>query len=73
MTTLHMNTSTKRQNNYRQRLELEQWINYYFKKIKTTDPTHLPMLQKHLIELEKITIEYIQLNKNKGEQNVRKK
>jgi len=31
------------------------------------------MLKKHLIELEKTIVEYIQLNKRKGEKNVRQK
>lgn len=62
-----MQKTTIRQRNYRLRKELEMWISYLFHKIKTDDPSDLQNLKRKLEELEETIVEYIQLNRNKGE------
>lgn len=61
-----MNTTKTRQQNLRHRRDLENCIFYFIKKIKTTDPTDLEILQRNLNELFLCTHEYILLSNNKA-------
>lgn len=73
---MHMKKTTMRQANLRLRKELINWLLYYIKQLKKSDPS--TEIGKQTIihsvnELEKIIREYISLDLNKGELNVRKK
>lgn len=62
-----MQKSTKRQQNYRHRKDLEICIAHFIHKIKAEDPSDLPLLKKRLEELFACIEEYILLTNNKGE------
>jgi len=62
-----MQKSTKRQQNYRHRKDLEVCMAHFIHKIKSEDPSDLQLLKKRLEELFKCIEEYILLNNNKGE------
>lgn len=62
-----MQKTTKRQQNYRHRKDLEVCMLHFMNKIKSEDPTDLELLQKRLKELFLCVEEYILLNNNKGE------